>query len=175
MNWPHAPVHWTFDAGIYMVTAGTHQKALLFDTPAKLDQLQQCLLDTAAEFGWRLEAWAVMANHYHVVARSPADPATLAEWIRKLHACSARELNRVDEVSGLKVWFQYWDTHLTHQPSYLARLAYVHRNPARHGVVRDARLYRWCSASWFEQNAPAAFVQTVRALNTDTVNVVDDF
>ena len=175
MHWPHAPVHWAFDAGSYMITAGTHQKSLLFDSPAKLDLLQTVLFETAAEFHWSLEAWAVLANHYHVVARSPEDPATLSAWMRKLHACSARELNRLDSAAGRKVWFQYWDTHLTHQTSHLARLAYVHRNPSRHGLVRDARQYRWCSASWFEQNAPVSFVQTVRAVPTDTVNVIDDF
>ena len=175
MNWPHAPVHWTFETGTYIITAGTHEKNHFFDTPSKKDLLQQQLFTTATEFGWSLEAWSVMANHYHVVARSPSDPASLTKWMRKLHACSARELNRLDGTLGRQVWFQYWDTHLTNQPSYLARLAYVHRNPARHGLVPDARQYPWCSASWFEQNAPIAFVQTVRAIPTDTVHVIDDF
>ena len=34
--------------------------------------------------------------------------------------------------------------------SYLARLNYVHQNPVKHGLVRVANQYRWCSAAWLE-------------------------
>src|ERR1700689_3090201 len=42
-----------------------------------------------------------------------------------------------------------------------ARLHYVHRNPVHHGLVRAATAYPWCSAAWFETEAPASFRKTV--------------
>ena len=73
------------------------------------------------------------------------------------------------------MWFQYWDSVITFQASHLARLNYVHHNPAHHKVVDDAVTYRWCSAAWFERNAPVAFVKTVKNFKTDRVRVVDNF
>ena len=175
VQWPHAPTHWTFSPGIYMVTAGTLHKERFLRSAEHLDLVQDQLFATADEFGWRLEAWAVLANHYHFVARSSDDPASLAAFLRKLHACTARELNRRDERPGRKVWFQYWDSHVTFEKSYLARLHYVHENPVHHGVTSVATSYRWCSAVWFENNASAAFRATIQNMPIDRVNVADDF
>jgi putative transposase len=73
------------------------------------------------------------------------------------------------------VWDQYWDTHLTFQKSYLARLHYVHNNPVHHGLASIASAYPWCSAAWFERTASPSFVQTVYNFPSDGLNVQDDF
>src|SRR4051812_7919839 len=98
-SWPHAPAHWNFDEGIYMVTAATHYRYPFFATPEQKDVLLQTLFDTATEFGWKLPAWAVLANHYHFIARSPATAVTLPVMVRKLHGVSARALNRLEGIS----------------------------------------------------------------------------
>ncbi len=174
-DWPHAPIHRLDAAGAYMVTAGTYRKLHVFDTPAKLDLVRGMLFDVAAELDWRLQAWAVLANHYHFIAISPEHATTLRKLISKLHTLTAGELNRVDEAPGRRVWYQFWDSHLTYERSYLARLNYVHQNPVHHGVVEVATQYRWCSAGWFERTASAAFQKTVMAFKTDRLRVKDDF
>ena len=173
--WPHAPTHWLFTPGLYMVTAGTCEKRHFFDTPARRDLLMSRLLEVAAEFEWQLHAWSVFSNHYHFVALSPASPATLRAFLSKLHANTARELNNEQNFPGRKVWFQYWDTHLTFERSYLARLNYTHHNPVKHGLATSAENYPWCSAAWFAGNATTAFRRTVESLKIDRVNVPDDF
>ena len=175
MPWPHAPVHWTFTPGIYMVTAGTLSKVRLLGTPERLSMVHDTLHSVASEFDWRLNAWAVLSNHYHFVAQSPDNPRTLGKFLAKVHAVTARELNRLDGTPGRKVWFQHWDSHITFEASYLARLRYVHTNPVHHGITDDARNYRWCSAGWFEANASHAFRETLERVKIDSVNVVDDF
>lgn len=158
-----------------MVTAATYKKAHLLNTPERLDLVQSRLFEVAAEFGWQLEAWAILVNHYHFVARSPDDPGTLRRLIGKLHMQTAKALNILDGASGRKVWFQYWDSLITYERSYLARLAYVHSNPVKHGLVRKATDYPWCSAAWFVERAPGSFVETLRRIKTDRVQVQDDF
>lgn len=88
---------------------------------------------------------------------------------------TAKQLNLWDRTPGRKVWFQYWDTHITFEPSYLARLNYIHQNPVKHGIVRSAEDYAWCSAAWFAENASPAFVKTVAGFKTDRLGIVDDF
>ena len=175
MRWPHAPAHWLFAPGHYIVTAGTLHKEHLLTTDTHKDLVTDALFDAADEFGWSLEAWCVLVNHYHFVARSPEDPKTLTPMLKKLHGVTAIRLNRMDQVSGRKVWYQCWDTHITFETSYLARLKYVHDNPVHHGVALTASTYLWCSRSWLEHTANAAFVKQLDGFNTDSLKVPDDF
>jgi len=62
MNWPHAPAHWLFEPGLYMVTAGTYQKLPHLNSPPRLDFFVESLFACAAEFHWDLRAWAVLSN-----------------------------------------------------------------------------------------------------------------
>ena len=174
-DWPHAPVHRLADNAVYFVTAGTLHKARLFDTPEKCDLLERLLLTDSQAFGWQLEAWAVFANHYHFVARGNPDSRNLGEFLQHLHGVSARELNKLDGVTGRQVWFNFRDTKLTIQHSYLARLNYVHQNAVKHKLVAVANQYPWCSAAWFERTASSAQVKTIYGFKIDRVPVEDDF
>jgi putative transposase len=176
--WPHAPTHQLSQRGTYFVTGSTHQKAHHFRGEKRLRVLHRGLLTVAEEFGWRLEAWAVFSNHYHFVAHSPAkadDAASLNPMLSVLHVKSAGWVNKLDNQPGRKVWFNFWDTRLTHQRSYLARLNYVHQNAVKHGLVPLACQYPWCSAAWFERTAPPAIVKVIHRFKTDKISVADDY
>ena len=120
-------------------------------------------------------AWTVLPNHYHFIAVAPADAGTLKAFIQELHSRTSIALNRHHATAERKVWHNYWDTRLTNQASYLARLNYVHQNAVKHGVVSAATDYLWCSAAWFERTATPAQVKTIYALKTDRIHVQDDF
>lgn len=92
-----------------------------------------------------------------------------------MHSHTGDLLNRNDGARGRRVWYNYWETTLTHERSYLARLNYVNTNAVKHGLVRVASDYPWCSAGWFQTNAPKSFVSTVAQFKTDRVNVSDPF
>jgi putative transposase len=174
-DWPHAPVHRLADNAVYFVTASTLHKKHLFDTPEKRDLLERRLLALAKESGWQLEAWAVFANHYHIVARGRHDSRNLGEVLQQLHGATAHELNQLDHMKGRQVWFNFRDTKLTIQHSYLARLNYVHQNAVKHKLVAVANQYRWCSAAWFERSASPAQVKTIYGFKIDQVKIEDDF
>jgi putative transposase len=174
-DWPHAPVHRLDSNGIYMVTAATLNKEHLFADGRRLDLLEHALLSLAKRYQLQLEAWAVFANHYHFVARRNDEEVSLRKFLKHLHANTARELNRLDDKTGRTVWFNFWDTKLTYERSYLARLNYVHQNPVKHGFVPVANQYGWCSAGWFERVASPATVKTVYSFKIDKLNIHDDF
>ena len=173
--WPHAPVHKLDDNALYFVTAGTLHKERLFADKARLDLLERRLMELANQYHWQLEAWAVFANHYHIVARGFPDSANLGKFLSHLHCDTARELNRLDHQEGRKVWYNFRDTKLTFEKSYLARCNYVHQNAVHHKLVPVANQYPWCSAAWFERIASPAMVQTIYSFKTDQVKVEDDF
>ncbi|MGV3617556.1 MAG: REP-associated tyrosine transposase [Fimbriimonas sp.] len=173
-DWPHAPIHRLEEAGAFIVTAGTYNKAHTFREPERTAFLHDSLLEAADEHGWRLQAWAVFSNHYHFIGISErAD--TLPHLVRDLHTRTSKWANERDETPKRKVWFNYWETHLTFPKRYLARLNYVMQNPVRHGLVRVASDYPFCSAAWFERAASASFAKEVRAFKIDRISLSDDF
>ena len=174
-DWPHAPVHRLSENAVYIVTASTLHKKQLFDAEAKRDLFERTLLSMTKQHGWQLEAWAAFANHYHFVARGTQHSTNLGEFLHKLHYDSARVLNEMENCPGRTVWYNYWETRLTHQYSYLARLNYVHQNAVRHGLVKVSNQYPWCSAAWFERTASPAQVKTIYSFKTDKVNIEDDY
>ena len=174
-DWLRAPIHRISEHGTYIVTAGTYQKGHCFRGRERLEFLQSALLRTAKQLGWQLEAWAVFSNHYHFVAHSQQGCVELNVFLKQLHGETARTVNSLDRSTGRRVWHNYWDTKLTFERSYLARLNYVHQNPVKHGLVPVANQYRWCSAAWFERTAAAAQVKTVYRFKIDKVRVNDGF
>ena len=176
--WPHAPTHQLASSGTYFVTAGTHLKQHYFRSNERLVVLHRGLLKVAAKFDWQLEAWAIFSNHYHFVAHSPAQEPTaqsLPTMLSELHKKTAAWVNRLDATLGRQVWFNYRETRLTFQRSYLTRLNYVHQNPVKHGLVAVANQYPWCSARWFERTASAAQVKGIYRFKLDQVKVFDEF
>jgi putative transposase len=174
--WPRAPVHRLSAAGTYFVTAGTYLKAHHFRGARRCGVLNRGLLKMLGEAGWRLEAWAVFSNHYHFIAHSPEDGAgSLSEVLGELHSRTATWLNRIEGKPKRKVWHNFWETRLTFEKAYLARLNYVHQNPVRHGLAPVANQYPWCSAAWFERAGTPAQVRTIYGMKIDAVSVMDSY
>jgi len=174
-DWAHAPVHRLALEGTYIVSGATYRKEHIFRDPARLELLQSQLLLHAKEFGWGLEAWAVFSNHYHFVAHASPSCRKLDQMLKSFHGETAIAVNKHDGSPGRMVWFNFRDTRLTFQQSYLARLNYVHQNAVRHRLVPVANMYRWCSAAWFERTARPAQVKTIYSLKIDRIKVLDDF
>jgi putative transposase len=176
-HWPHAPPHWLFANRAYMITAGTFGKAHFFGSSAEKDAVIDHLFDATRQARASLQAWAVLSNHYHIIVSFADTPESLdlRQWLRTLHIGIATTLNSMHSTPGRRVMHQYWDTALTYEKSWMARLRYVNNNPVHHRVVTDATRYKWCSAGWFETNASTALVKSVARFRTDRINVPDDF
>ncbi|MDP8214343.1 MAG: transposase [Candidatus Euphemobacter frigidus] len=174
-GWHHSPAHKFIPNTMYMITGATLHKKLLFQGDAKLSLLESELFNAASKYEWEMQSWSFFANHYHFIARAPSDATTLKKMIQRTHSITARKLNHMDTQPGRRVWFQYWDTCLTYEKSYLARLNYVNNNAVHHGLVPVAEQYRFCSAGWFARKAAPEFRRKVDSCLFDRINVIDDF
>lgn len=174
-DWPHAPLHRLGSDGVYMVTAATLYKNLVFSTAEKLTTLENEILTLAKLYCWQLEAWAVFKNHYHMIARGQPDAAQLDAYLKHLHCNTSRDVNVKDQTPQRQVWYNFWETRLTYERSYLARLNYVHQNAVKHGLVTVASDYERCSAAWFERTASLATVKTIYSFKTDKLKIHDDY
>ncbi len=138
------------------------------------DWFQELLFTLTKEFGWKLEAWAILSNHYHFVGHSPATSdgaaTSLGLMVRKLHSLTTKELNRRESKPGrTRLWQNYRETHLTHQRSYLARLHYVHQNAVHHKLVAVGSDWKWCSAGDFKKSVSPAWLKTITSFKYDEI------
>lgn len=101
--------------------------------------------------------------------------ASLKQFLHEFHYRSAAWINELDNSHSRKVWHTFWETLLTYERSYLARLNYVHTNPVKHGLVRVANEYHWCSAKWFEEQASPSQVKTIYSFPSNQLKIKDDF
>ena len=109
------------------------------------------------------------------MARGHPEALRLDNVLNQLHSDTARKLNELDQSTGREVWYNFWDAKLTYEHSYLARLNYVHQNAVKHGLVRVANQYPWCSAAWFERTASVFAIKTIYSFKTDKLKIRDDY
>ncbi len=173
--WHHAPEHRFIPGNCYMITAATLYGRHLFPDSCRLAKLQELLFECLDAGGWLAIAWAVMSNHYHLIAQSPQRGWKLDELIQRLHSKSAIWLNRFDGTPGRVVWYEYWDRSLTFEASYWARLAYVNHNPVHHGLVAVASQYPYGSARYYELYAPSSVRRRLASYRFDRVEEPDPF
>ena len=95
--------------------------------------------------------------------------------MNELHSQTSGAVNGEDGGPERQVWYQFWETHLTYERSYLARLSYVHRNAVHHGLVKEPSLYPWCSAGWFQRRATTSFYKTIMSFGIDRLKVPDEY
>ena len=137
------------------------------------DWFEKTLLQIAEDNGWKIEAWAILSNHYHFVAhvQQGTDGAeSIRKAVKKLHSLTTKELNNREGITGrTRLWQNFRETHLTHQASYLARLNYVHQNAVHHGLVVRASDWKWCSALRFKKVVSPAWVKTIASFRYDEI------
>ena len=173
-DWHHAPLHRFVPGAVHMITAATLDKRHLFRTGEALSLFQHRLLEGITQAGWDVHAWACLSNHYHLIGRAPEN-GDLSGTLRRIHTRIGHGLNKLDQIKGRRVMYQYWDRCITFDNSYYARLHYVTTNPVRHGLVKEAARYPFCSAAWFERSHPGPFRRRVYSYPCDKVNEPDEF
>ena len=178
-EWPKTPSRKLHEKGTFAVTGETSRKANLFDAPEALDGMQKILLRLALGFKWQLEAWSLFSNHYHILVSSRT-PENLDEFVEAFHTQTTEMLNSMESVEKRKVWSQYSVNKIIMQASYYAFQNYIHYNPLKHHVTKDATSYRWCSAAWFESVNEAEYVTKIKSYGSksfgiNNLTIADDF
>ena len=174
-DWLHAPPHRLAAAGVYFLTARCAEQRHLPNTPERRDWFLRTLFELSEKYGWRLEAWCVLSNHYHLVAHSPANgAASLGKFVRHIHGGTPKEMNRLDHTPGrTRLWQNYRETYLDLPRGYYARLNYVHNNAVYHDLVRRGADWPWTSAAAFEKAVSPAWMKTIFSFRFHQIAAAD--
>ncbi len=98
-------------------------------------------------FDWQIEDWTLLNNHYHIMAQAPENADTLANVINNFHKFSANWIKKHMPLNpgSEKIWHNYWDTCITYENSYFARINYIWFNPVKHKYVLQPQEWRFGS------------------------------
>ena len=141
-----------FAGAIYHVLNRGNYRADLFDTAGAAQAFLDCLFQTCERMGWRLHAYCVMRNHYHLAVQTPR--GNLVEGVHWLQSTFGNRFNRFRGEHGRAFQGRY-QAILVEPGLHLARLvSYIHLNPVRARIVPLGQLgqFRWSSYRYFARN-----------------------
>jgi putative transposase len=114
--------------------------------PAIADLVVEAIYHNATVLGrYTVHAFVVMPNHVHMLVSLHVP---LRELTRTLKSFSAKRANQALGLTGNPFWQEESYDHLVRSQREVERIRfYIEYNPVRAGLVREARDYRWSSAS----------------------------
>ena len=117
----------------------------IFGSKKDREDFLERLGDLVSNDALKIYAWALMSNHFHLLARTGKQ--RLADSMRKLLTGYAVNFNRRHKRYG-HLFQNRYKSILCEDDPYLLELArYIHLNPLRAGVVKSLeklRGYHWC-------------------------------
>jgi len=142
----------------HVINRGNYRRDL-FAGKGAAESFERCLFEAAERFGWRVHAFVIMRNHFHLAVETP-EP-NLSVGMRWLQATWAARFNRFRGESGRPFQGRYKALHV--EPGHaLAQVAhYIHLNPVRAKVVSAERVgeHRWSSLHHFSQRSRPACLE----------------
>ena len=141
------PLRIEFQGGVYHVTArGWERRDVVRDDQDRAAWVR--LLDRVAlRCGWRVFAWALMRNHWHIFLSTPE--ANLSQGMHDLNSGYATLFNRRHRRSGALLQGRF-KAILVQEEGYAWTLSrYVHLNPLRAGAVERPAQYQWSSYQYY--------------------------
>lgn len=136
--------------GLYHVLNRGNYRADLFRTEKAKTAFLTCLDEACTKSGWRVHAWCLMSNHYHLALATPR--GNLVEGMKWLQSTFAIRFNRLRQERGHLFQGRYKSLVVDPDEGLGPLCHYIHLNPVRAHLCAVAELpaYRWTSLSWWQ-------------------------
>lgn len=137
------PLRIEFPGAYYHLTARGNAREDIYHDDTDRGMFLQLLGEVCERFGWRVYAWCLMSNHYHLVVQTPG--ANLSRGMRHLNGVYTQRFNRRHRRVGHVYQGRYKAIIIDQDDYLLEAIRYVLLNPVRAGMVKTAGLYS-CSS-----------------------------
>jgi REP element-mobilizing transposase RayT len=136
------------EGGIYHVLNRGNYRADVFRGAKTRAAFLQCLDEACAKTGWRVHAWCVMSNHYHLAVETPQ--TNLVEGMRWLQGTFAVRFNRLRQERGHLFQGRYKSLVVDPGEGLGPLCHYIHLNPVRAHLCAVEQLpeWPWSSVAW---------------------------
>jgi len=137
------PLRIGYPDALYHLTLRGNARGEIFLDDTDRDIFLGVLGSVVERFGWRIHAYCLMGNHYHLLAETPQP--NLSRGMRWLNGVYTQRFNRRHERVG-HVFQGRFKAILVERDSYLLELArYIVLNPVRAGLASAPDRWRWSS------------------------------
>lgn len=157
---PHQPPHPIRQQGLYLLTAACYEHRPHLSTAARRRLVLDLLFEHCIERGIMLHAWAILTNHYHLLAAMPEFEA-LGDVFRRVHGRTAHDWNQEEGAQGRKVWYRYSDRMIRSERHYYVTLNYIHYNAVKHNLVASPYEWAWSSVHWYREHYGRGWLRDV--------------
>ncbi len=137
------PLRLEFEGAFYHVTSRGNSKHAIYFEPSDYLKFLDILQHVCERYYWRIHAYCLMGNHYHLVLETPE--ANLSAGMQLLNGIYTQYVNKVYQRCG-HIFQGRFKSILVDSDSYYTRLVrYVVQNPVRAQMVRRVEDYKWSS------------------------------
>jgi len=141
------PPRLEFSGAVYHVIARGNEQRDVFRDDSDRELYLRRLARYQSQFRFRLYAYCLMTNHVHLALET--GPVPLSRIVLALHGSYEQAFNQRHRRVGHLFQGRY-KALLIQKTSYLLALVrYIHENPVKAGLVRQAAAYRWSSDRFY--------------------------
>src|SRR5450432_2308299 len=129
----------------HVINRGNYRQAVFTSEGAK-HSFEECLFKTCKQYEWRLHAFVVMSNHFHLAVETPK--GNLVSGMQWLQSTFANRFNRFRDEQGHLFQGRY-KALLVEAGGALGQVCHsIHLNPVRAGLVPVERLQAYRHSSY---------------------------
>lgn len=134
--------------GIYHVLNRGNYRSPIFRADRTKAAFLKCLGEACEKTGWRVHAWCLMSNHYHLAVETPR--ANLVEGVRWLQGTFSTRFNRLRQERGHLFQGRYKSLLVDPEGGLGPLCHYIHLNPVRAHLRPVSQLpqWPWSSLHW---------------------------
>jgi putative transposase len=134
-----------FGGALYHIINRGNYRRDVFETAGAATAFEKTLSAACIQFQWRLHAYALMRNHFHLALETP-EP-NLVDGMHWLQSAFATRFNRFRRENGHLFQGRYQARLIEGSTSLVRVVNYIHLNPVRAQLVRPEQVaqYRWTS------------------------------
>lgn len=137
-----------------MINRGNYSDDV-FESAGAAEAFLKTLWEAARRYGWKIHAYAIMRNHYHLALETPLP--NLSAGMHWLQGTFASRFNRFRKQSGRLFQGPYKALPIEDMAQLCRVVDYIHLNPVRARVVRPGQVarYEWSSLSLLRSKSKA--------------------
>jgi REP element-mobilizing transposase RayT len=137
-----------YEGGVYHVINRGNYRSNIFRADKTKAAFLKCLEETCQKTDWRVYAWCIMTNHFHLALETPQP--NLVEGMRWMQGTFANRFNRMRKEHGHLFQGRYKSLIVDPGNGLGSLCNYIHLNPVRAGICEtyDLKNWRWTSVAW---------------------------
>ena len=137
-----------YEGRVYHVINRGNYRSNIFRANKTRAAFLKCLDETCQKTAWRVYAWCLMTNHFHLALETP-EP-NLVEGMRWLLSTFANRFNRMRKEHGHLFQGRYKSLIVDPGDGLGSLCHYIHLNPLRAGICEADQLknWAWSSLAW---------------------------